>query len=109
MAKVGVWGPFESIGGPLAPGEARWVDLGEHDSLERGAAISVTASAYFPHEVGTYVLKVDDVNVSCVTTRPGSTGLALTESRFTAGCNVTNTGSTTVEEWRLLVGVIVPD
>lgn len=109
MAQVGVWGPFKSVGGPLTPGEVRWVQLGEHDSLRKGAALSVTAGADWPGEEGTYALKVDNVNVSCVTKRPGTTGLALPESRYYAGCNVTNTGSTTVTEWWLVVGVIVPD
>ena len=50
MAKVGVWGPFmsEDHGGALAPGEARWVNLGEHSALEAGAALSVTACPTTP-------------------------------------------------------------
>jgi hypothetical protein len=97
MAITGVLGPFESPGGPLAAGQVRWVDLGEHEELSRGAGISVTASGQGPSD-GTYVLKVDDVNVSCVK--------SAQSRRWHVGCNVTNTGSTTVTDWRVLAGVI---
>jgi hypothetical protein len=103
MATVGVWGPFVSPGGDLPPGEARWVDFGEHDGLGEGAALSITASGNGPQD-GTYVLKVDDVNVTCIRTHQGD----IDNRRYLAGCNVTNTGSTTVAYWSVLVGVIVP-
>ncbi len=100
--EVGVWGPFYNPGGHLGPGESRWVEFGVHDSLARPCALSVTASGYGEGD-GTDVLKVDDVSVSCVTDwQYGSPGQA-----WHAGCNVTNTGSRTVTEWNVLVGVIV--
>ena len=101
MAQVGVWGPFQGSG-QLAPGESRWMQLGEHDSLGPGAGISVTASGYGDSN-GTYVLKVDDVNITCERDGHGDTQT----NTYYAGCNVTNTGATTVKYWHVFVGVVI--
>jgi hypothetical protein len=102
LATVGVMGPIQRDD-PLGPGESRWVPFGEAEGFG-SCALSVSAS---PHEgTGgtTHVLKVDDVNITGIVEHKGD----LSFPSWSAGCNVTNTGETTVTIWSVLVGVIVP-
>jgi len=79
-----------------------WVELGESDSFGN-CALSVTASPY-TSEIGTHVLKVDDVNVTQIESFKGD----ITETAYHAGCNVTNNGKTTIAKWTVQVGLIGP-
>jgi hypothetical protein len=105
MATVGVIGPKYKYDN-LAPGQAIWVDLGEHEGYKE-CALSVTAT---PHKgatgPGTHVLRVSDVSITAIETR--IEGSEYTGARYFAGCHVTNVGETTIREWSWLVGVIVP-
>jgi hypothetical protein len=87
---------------PLAPGQAVWVDLGASDNFGN-CALSVTASPY-TNEIGTHVLKVDNVNITQIESVNGD----IAETAYLAGCNVTNNGQTTIDKWTVQVGLIGP-
>lgn len=100
MATVGVVGPFARADA-LGPGQSRWVDLGKHDGYG-DSSLAVTAMPGHGHGGTTHVLKVDDVNVTAVESHQGD----LQFFDYHAGCNVTNTGQTTIDNWAVVVGVI---
>jgi hypothetical protein len=102
MATVGVVGPFERTDA-LEPGQALWVDFGEHEGFGN-CALSITASAHDGKGGSVHVLKVDDVNVSAVESDAGDIAIVT----YSAGCNVINNGTTVITDWSVLVGVTVP-
>jgi hypothetical protein len=102
MATVGVMGPIFR-NDALEPGESRWVPFGESDGFGN-CALSVSASAHIGTGGRTHTLKVDNVNITA--TDVGHGDILINE--YTAGCNVTNNGTTKITEWSVLVGVIVP-
>lgn len=99
MATLGIEGPFEQDQ-PLAPGELVWVQLGERDGY-RDCAVAVTAAGS-GDQGGTYVLRVEDVAVSCVHTWEGD----IDYSAWHLGCNVRNVGDVAVQRWWVTVGVV---
>jgi hypothetical protein len=102
VATIGVMGPFhKSVA--LEPGQSSWVDFGESDGFG-DCALSVTATAHQGNKGTTHVLRVDNVNVTSEDVGKGD----IPMKAYNAGCNVTNNGETTITEWSVLVGVIVP-
>ena len=97
-------GPDQEHKTCTAPGESKWVDFGEAEGFAH-CALSVSAT---PHEGAdggdTHVLKVDNVNITGVESTQGD----LSFMTYFAGCNVTNNGQTTITNYSVLVGVIVP-
>jgi len=57
-----------------------------------------------------HALKVDDVTISGIEHYDPDfpTPSGVVRSRYSAGCNVTNTGETTITQWSVSVAVIVP-
>jgi hypothetical protein len=110
MATVGFMGPYPHSE-PLGPGESRWIYFPDSEGFEF-AALAVTATAHKGYPTGEgyqHVLKVDNVNITGIE-KPldvGTKAGAVT-SRYSAGCNVTNNGDTTITHWSVSVGVIVP-
>ena len=102
VATVGVMGPIKSTE-PLAPGESKWVDFGEAEGFAH-CALSVSATPHEGDGGDTHVLKVDNVNITGVESTQGD----LSFMTYFAGCNVTNNGQTTITNYSVLVGVIVP-
>jgi len=83
----------------LKPGEAEWVQLGESKEFE-DAAVIVTATPYGGTDGYTHVLKVENVNITCID-RPDTI-----PATFHAGCNVVNNGKTTINYWAVRVAII---
>lgn len=83
----------------LKPGEAEWVQLGQSNDFLDGA-IAVTATPY--HGIGgtTHVMRVENINITCIEQGSGQA------STFHAGCSVVNNGKTTIDQWGVAVGVI---
>ena len=102
MATIGVMGPIQGSK-TLGPGDSVWVDFGEADGFA-SCALSASATAHTGTGGTAHVLKTDDVNLTTIETPHGD----LPSFSFHAGCNVTNTGQTTISSWSVLVGVIVP-
>jgi hypothetical protein len=101
MAKLTYIGPIrETI--PIAPGHSVWVSFGQAEGYER-AALAVSAHAHKGTGGSPHVLKVDNVNV--ITTQ----GIGeIPRMTYDAGCNITNNGRTTITEWTVMVGAILP-
>ena len=89
---IGIMGPYKRTD-PLAPGQSTWVDFHPPSPGFANCALAVSASPQGPEEGA---LKVENV------------GIATGPMGVSAGCNVTNNGTTTVTNWSVLVGVIVP-
>ena len=98
MATVGHMGPFPGAV-VLQPGQSAQIHFGESDGF-RNCALSVTASAHTGTGGKVHVLQVDNVTITTTDVGDGD--------KFSAGCVVTNKGTTTITEWSVLVGVIVP-
>lgn len=100
MAKITYMGPIqgESV---LKPGEAEWVQLGESTEFMDGA-IAVTATAHNGIGGTAHVLKVENINTTCISRGAGQF------ASFHAGCNVVNNGETTIDSWVVAVAVIKP-
>lgn len=102
MATLGTMGPFR-FDDALAPGEARWVDFGESTGFA-DCALAATATAIEGRGGKSHVLKVDNVNITATDVGTGDIVMKV----YNAGCNVTNNGTTTITQWAVLVGAIVP-
>lgn len=98
MATITYREPIES-GRQLKPGEAEWVHLGQSDEFLDGA-ISVTAIPYRGTDGPAHVMRVENINITCIEHGEGQA------STFHAGCSVVNNGQTTIDQWRVVVGVI---
>ena len=100
MAKITYMGPIQGKS-VLKPGEAEWVQLGQSNEFLDGA-IAVTATPHSGTGGTAHVLKVENVNVTCISQGAGQF------TSFHAGCSVVNNGKTTIDSWVVAVGVIKP-
>ena len=110
MATVGIMGPYHHKEN-LSPGQRIWIFLPEPYGF-KDCALSMTAAPLKGYPTGpaeAHVLKVDNVNVTGIAKVPIpglESGQPITS--YSAGCHVTNTGTTTITEWNLTGGVTAP-